>query len=1108
MKIRLLMASVAITWAVGATAQEPQPDPLAAGFRDPPQSARPRVWWHWLNGNITTAGIDKDLEWMKRVGIGGVQTFDASLGTPQVVKDRLVYMTPPWKAAFAHAAITANRLGLELAISSSPGWSETGGPWVTPDDGMKKLVWTQTDVAGGKPFKGKLTPPPSATGPYGFARYFDPLSSLGAEAAQATPSASGDVRVLAYPLVAIATANPKATNQSGASVDDAVLVDADENTTVKIPLGSPAAPPSITLTYPGAIMARSVTLFVPGAVPPFGDPIFLGTLEAENSGRWTTVATLPLGNVPITVAIPPVSASRFRLVFGPNTAPKRAGDAPPAPGAIMAGPFPGAASNAALEIGTFRLSPEAMVDRFEAKAGFATVNDYYALDTETPAPSAIDPARVIDLTGRLRTDGSLDWTPPAGDWRVLRLGWSLLGTTNHPASPEATGLEVDKYDGSAVRRYLSKYLDTYRTQIDDKGISGLLTDSIESGNANWTPQMLGQFRQLRGYDATPWLPALTGQVIGSRAKSDAFLYDYRRTLADLIASQHYGTIATMAHENGLRLYGEALEDGRPQLGDDMAMRAHTDIPMAAMWAFGKNGAPRSTFVGDILGAASIAHVYGQNLVAAESFTAAFSPWAFAPADLRHVADLEFALGVNRPVIHTSVHSPMEDKEPGLSLAIFGQYFNRHETWGEMARPWVDYLARSSFLLQQGRHVADIAYFYGEEAPLTALYAQTVLPDVPVGRGYDFINANALVDQLSVSGGELVSKGGSRYRLLYLGGSSQRMTLPTLRRIAALVEKGATVVGEAPLSSPSLDDPVEFRTLVRKLWPGTPETKIALGRVVADRGADVAALRAGLVRDFTFTGQDAASVMFQHRALDNGDVYFLDNRATSGLAFEARFRVTGKVPEIWHADTGKTEKVSYRVEGGQTIIPLNMAAEDSLFVIFRQSTTDKVKTVTPSTIRTIATLDRPWNVTFQSGRGAPAATRLPRLTSLSAQSDPAIRYFSGVTTYRSRFVLPHQSGSLMLDLGKIGDVAEVRINGQLAGTVWHAPYRVDLGTAAHRGENDIEVRVANVWVNRLIGDAQPGAAKITFVVAPTYRPDAPLRPSGLIGPVTILSEKQD
>ena len=1097
-----LAVLLASTSAVAQTAEParspPAADPLLDGFRNPPDSARPRTWWHWLNGNITEDGIVKDLEWMKRAGLGGVQAFDAALMTPQIVDTRLAYMTPAWRKAFRFAAATADRLGLELAIAGSPGWSETGGPWVPAADGMKKLVWSETDLVGGRRVMTRLAPPPSATGPFQALPFDDPLAAFEGKSGRTPPHFYADVAVLAYPIILNVVATPTINGKAPAA-DDIVL-----------PRGTPGAPATMLLAYPTPVTIRSADLFVRAALPPFGDAEFLPVLEAQTASGWQRVATFPLGTVPTTVSFAPVTARSFRLVFGPNTAPPTVSLGAPAPGVVIEGIFPGGgATPPPIKIAQFSLSSAAKVDRFEAKAGFATVGDYYALATTASNEAGIDPARVIDLTGKMRPDGSLDWTAPAGRWRVLRLGTSLLGTTNHPASPEATGLEVDKYDSAAVTRYLDSYIGKYRAAagpdlIGKAGVRALVTDSFEAGDANWTPRLAAQFKRLRGYDPTPWLPALTGAVVGSRAKSDAFLYDYRRTLADLLASEHYGTVARVAHANGLTLYGEALENGRPALGNDIALRAHTDVPMAAMWTFPSDGQPRPTLIGDVRGAASVAHLYGQNLVAAETFTSAFAPWAFAPADLKHVADFEFVNGINRPVIHTSVHQPTDDKLPGLSLAIFGQYFNRHDTWAEMARPWIDYLARTSFLLQQGRNVADVAYFFGEEAPLTQLYAQAPLADVPVTHGYDFVDADALIDQVSVDGGDVVAKSGARYRVLYLGGTSRHMTLPVLRRIAALAEAGATVIGDAPVGSPSLhDDPAAFSALVARLWGGTAITRVGQGRVVTGHDVEAALQLIALAPDFAVaTAKAGSAIPFLHRQLDDGDLYFLVNRHARAETVEARFRVTGRVPELWHADTARSTPVSYRVEHGQTIVPLDLAAEEAVFVVFRKPSAALSATVLPLPPLMLRAITGPWSVTFQPGRGAPTATTLAKLAPLETQADSAIRYFSGVTTYTATFRAPSTPEHEMLDLGRVGDVAEVRVNGRVMGTVWHAPYALDIASAVRPGRNTLEVRVANLWVNRLVGDAQPGAAKHSWTALPTYRADAPLRSSGLIGPVTL------
>ncbi len=1106
------------TPSAAAAARATEADELARQFRDPPMEARPRVWWHWMNGNISKDGIAKDMAWMKRVGIGGLQNFDADLDTPQVVDKRLVYMTPEWKDAFRFAASEADRLGLELAIAASPGWSETGGPWVKPEDGLKKVVWSDVRVNGGRRFAGKLPMPPAVTGPFLDMPSDDPLAKITGEKGFKAPEHYGDIAVFAVPESAADEVVPT-YSAGGKAVDAAALSDNSLTTGVTLPRGPAADPTTLVARYAKPQTIRSATIAIPGAKNMFAGPTLDIRLEASDDGSaWRKIAVVPVTGAPSTVSFAPVTARHFRLVLAPLPfSGSNLGD--PAPGVIVSGflEMIAASAKAPIAVNQFRLTPDVMIDQFEAKAGFAIARDYDALGAPDALAAGVDPAKVIDLTDRMRSDGSLDWTPPRGKWRVIRMGSSLLGTTNHPAPPEATGLEVDKFDGAAVRRYLEHYLGTYKDAagvelVGQRGVRALLTDSIEVGAANWTPRMIEQFTRLRGYDPRPYLPTLAGVLVGTRDQSDKFLRDYRQTLADLMASEHYGTVAAVAHENGLKVYGEALEDNRPSLGDDMAMRRHADVPMAALWTFGRKAGPNPSYLADMKGAASVAHIYGQNLVAAESMTSAVAPWAYAPNELRRIIDLEFASGVNRPVVHTSVHQPVDDKVPGLSLAIFGQFFNRHEAWADLARPWADYMARSSLLLQAGRNVADVAYFYGEEGPLTALYGRNRIVDAPKAHAYDFINRDALFDAIEVEDGEIVAKGGARYRAIQLGGSSRKMTLATLQRLAALVEAGATVIGKAPEGSPALADrPEDFAALVSRLWSGQPVTKVGAGQVIASADIDGALALAGVAPDFRMTGvSDDAEVLFVHRKLPDGDVWFVNNRRPTTEQVEGHFRVTGKQPELWHADTGTSEPVSYRIENGETVVPMTLDAESSVFVVFRKTAAASAMMLKKVVPTPVATLDKPWQVAFQAARGAPAGVTLPKLRSLSEHSDPGVRYFSGVASYTTSFTLPKDikpGAPLWLDLGEVGEIAEVTVNGKSAGYAWHKPYRVDVSGVVSPGRNALEVKVANLWVNRLIGDAQPDAAKITWTAVPTYRADAPLRPSGLIGPVTLEAARQ-
>ena len=1103
----LVVLSCAIASPCYAAQKKLPHDGLVQGFRAPPQIAKPRVWWHWMNGNVTKDGIRKDLEWMKRVGIGGADAIDASIDTPQVVEHRFVYMTPEWKDAFRYAIGLGDKFGMEMTINSSPGWSETGGPWVSPQEAMKKAVWSRTDIEGGKPFHGVLPQPPDNIGPFQNAPFAGDITP--------TPKTAAlkfyrDSIVIAYKLPAQLPAVSRVLSNAG-PLDLAPLQDGDLTngaTLTPNPDGSDAWV-QYEFSKPATIEGLSLTVSTPRGLG------YTPALEACDDGKsWRHVADMPPANqlqrfvvVHQTMSFPPVTGRFFRVVFRPSEPlPNSLRPNTGAPGRVeQAKP---ASPERRYKLSELIFHANATVSEFEKKAQFAVPpRDFYTIaSTADVAPgTVVDPAQTVVLTDRMKPDGTLDWTPPPGHWAVLRMGYSLTGAENHPAPLEATGLEVDKLNAADVRAYMDHYLDMYEGVtgpglFGKRGLQAFVVDSAEIGMQNWTEDVLSEFRRLRGYDPAPWLPALTGVAVKSPADSDKFLWDFRRTLEQLYARNHYGTIGAIARERNLINYGEAIEDHRPGFGDDMEMRQYTTIPMGAMWTYGERFPSAFTYEADILGAASVSHVYGQNLVAAESLTSAQQPWSNAPRNLKPFIDLEFARGVNRVVIHTSVHQPV-DKPPGLSLFGYGQFFNRLETWAPEAGPWMSYIARSSWLLQQGRFDADIAYFYGEEAPITSLWGNKRVEDVPAGYAFDFVDQDALINQLSVDGGDLATKSGMRYRVLYLGGSSRFMTLPTLRRIADLVSQGAVVIGTRPVASPSLaDDDAKFQALADALFGAGGEHAFGKGRVFASFAAAFAAL--GLSADFD-TPQ--SGLLWLHRKLKDGDFYFVSNRSDRPVTFSATFRVAGKAPEIWDAVSGGISPAAYRIEGDRTLVSLNLDSAGSAFVVFRKPAKAPSLTIRTPPERVVQTLKGPWTVAFQPNRGAPPKIVERELSSWAMSDNPGVKYFSGAGTYTTTFTLPklRRGTKLALDLGDVRELADVRLNNKPVGTVWTAPFTLDISKAVRPGRNVLTVKVVNLWVNRLIGDAQPDAKqKFTFTIIPTYRPDAPLRQSGLLGPVTI------
>jgi hypothetical protein len=1076
-----LAAAFLAAWAVSAQSA----DPLERGFQNPPDSAKPRVWWHWMNGNITREGIKLDLEWMKRTGIGGFQNFDASLSTPQVVDHRLVYMTPEWKDAFRYAATLADQLGLEMAIAGSPGWSETGGPWVKPEQAMKKLVWSETRVEGGQPFSGSLPAPPGVSGPFqNVPRPNAPQEVFYADSAVIAYREPRDDR----PLVA---AKVTAT---GGHFDAAALAGGDAANPAILPAPAPTDSSWVQFEFPQPQKVAAITLAAAGGG--------VRELQASDDGaQFSLVAAIPGGgNIPHTVSFAPVSARFFRVEF--RNPPPRAGAAPAPPRGV-----------GEMRITMLALYAGARVNRFEEKAAFANAEDLYAFRTPAAAGDAIPKQDVIDLTSKMHRDGMLDWTPPAGRWVVLRMGYSPTGARNSPASPEATGLEVDKLSRAYVKEYMSHYLGMYQDFLDSlmgkRGLQYVITDSWEAGVENWTDNMIADFTKRRGYDPRPWMPALTGRIVESSEASDRFLWDFRQTIGELTSENHYDQLTELLHARGMGRYSESHESGRAFVGDGMEVKRSADIPMSAMWTQ-TPGVDREQYGynADIRESASVAHIYGQNLVAAESMTASHGAWAWSPETLKPTADKELAMGLNRFVIHTSVHQPLIDRAPGLGLGPFGQWFTRNETWAELAKPWVTYLTRSSYMLQQGQFVADVLYFYGEGSNLTAEFGAKS-PDVPAGYNFDYINADALMHRTEVSNGEIVTPSRMHYRVLALDPYSQHMSLAVLRKISQLVRDGAIVAGAKPTDTPSLSDSdTEFRALADELWgSGTGEHRYGKGTIYG--GPVLAETQAALQTppDFEYTKPEAdTALLFVHRSLPAAEIYWVDHRNNRTETIDASFRVNGLVPELWHADSGVREPVTYRSEGGRVIVTLQLNAWDAVFVVFRAGTATS-RTVAQPTETRVAAVEGPWTVHFQAGRGAPDAITFANLTSWHASSDLGIRYFSGTGTYINSIQAPaewFQKGTrLWLDLGDVKNLAEVSVNGQPLGIVWRPPFRVDVTDALKPGANALEIRVTNLWVNRLIGDEQPGVAKkYTLTTQQFYQADSPLLPSGLLGPVVL------
>ncbi|HEX3086161.1 MAG TPA: glycosyl hydrolase, partial [Pyrinomonadaceae bacterium] len=1104
-----LFIAIALMWLLtlvaGALAQSTD-NPLEQGFKQPPDSAKPRTWWHWTSSNVTKEGITKDLEWMKRAGIAGFQLADVNAGGGQTVEKKIVFGTPEWLDAVRHAASEADRLSLEMTIFSSAGWSETGGPWVRPEQAMKKLVWSETTVAGPRSFAEKLPPPPSNNGPI---RNLIPGTPRPGSAPPRDPTYYGDSAVIAYRRppdeLNMADAHPQVRTQAGA-VDAQALWDDDLNTALTINAPADGSPAWIQFEFAAAFKARAFSIAARGGIP-------VGRLLVSDDGvNFRALVLLPgtqnyRGGAVRTFAFPETSARFYRLEL---TA------AALTPALVMSQvPSQPAREYVLTEAVLFQ---GGRVHRWEEKAGFSHLFEYESTPTPSlPMTATIRRADIVDLTSKMDKDGKLNWDVPAGRWTILRLGYSLTGAKNRPAVPAGLGYEVDKLSPQYLTDYLRGYTDPLAQSLGalyGKSLRYVLLDSWEAGTQNWTDEMIAEFQKRRGYDPRPYLPVLAGRVVESAEVSDRFLWDFRRTLADMFAANHYGVATEFIHRQGLQTYGEAAGVSLEIPEDTLLNKKNVDIPMGEFWM--RDLHPPAMYYQDVRGAASAAHVYGKPIVATESFTGGGYE---SPYTLKKVADYWFAQGVNRIIFHTSAHQPLDTK-PGNTMV--GTHINRNITWAEQSQPFMTYLARNSFMLQQGLPVADLAYLLNEGAPSTMpFWGAGLKPSPPEGYDYDYINSDVLLNRMSVDAeGRLVLPDGMSYRVLVLP-EIDRMTLPVLRKLRELVAGGATVLGPRPVKSPSLagypESDAELQAIANELWgdtDGISRTRHGYGKGQVVWGQPLSEVLTALrvSKDVECSRALDASVPWIHRRAGEADIYFIVNRSDQPHDIEVRFRVAGKEAELWHPDTGAIEPASYTTADGRTTVPLHLSARESVFVVFRRSAATPARTVPAGNVATLASVDGPWAISFTPNLGAPAKIELAKLESWTANADQGVKYFSGAATY-TRTIQAARAWfrpgvRIMLDLGVVNDLAEVSINGKAVGALWKAPYAVDVTQVLKPGNNQLEIKVTNEWTNRLIGDrALPADKKI--LSAPPPPPGAPatpppLVPSGLLGPVTIVS----
>ncbi len=880
---------------------------LDSDFLNPPQSAKPYTWWHWMNGNITSDGITRDLEFLQKAGIGGFQIFQVGTGIP---KGPVAFGGSEWAQLLQHAAREAKRLDLEYDMMNAGGWSSSGGPWITPELSMQQLTWSEMHVKGGKTVNVKLPQP------YTKLKFYRDAFVL------AFPSLEGETSSMNDLLRNVTSSNGK--------VNANLLTDNDFTKAIEVKGSAVDQPVYLQLEFKEPYRAQSITTYA-AALRSSGSgrsPRFKMKLESSNDGRhFRDVCDIDIPNwrnnsieVPGTANFSPVKAKYFRLS---------------APGACR--------------FMQLRLSGASRIVDWPLKANFIDRGAIVA-GAQLPATgsvtsgSVIDPDKVVDITQHMDKEGQLNWQAPEGNWTILRMGHTAVGIQNHPSPDGGGGLECDKYSEKAYDFHFNKFfgkLLPFLESLGKNGKSGSVIDSYEVGMQTWTADYPQQFKTYRGYDIKNYLPALTGRVVGSGDVSDRFLWDIRRTDADLMDDKYYGRFAELCNKHNMKAYSETYSGGP---FDEIQAGSRMDVPMGEFWAgLGQtNGVYYS-----IKMASSIGHVYGKPVVAAESYTGVpwETKWQQYPYALKGEGDWMYTQGLNKYIFHVYAMQPHPTVKPGMTMGPWGWMHSRNNSWANHEHNWLAYIHRCQYLLQKGTAVADIVYYAGVEIPSNApVLPEQLNPTPPKGYFYDVSDGKGIVDRMKPGNGRIMLPDGMSYKVIVLP-ESDKISLQVLQKVRDLVNGGAAVVGPKPKRTPGLENFKENDTEIGKIademWgdlDGKNNTMRSYGSGHVFWGMSMADVmkQLNIQPDFEFTSRSGdAPVNYIHKTIDNAEVYFIANRRRQTEDLVCTFRVKGMQPEFWDAATGKRISVSvYETSNGRTKIPVRLGPAGSVFVVFQ------------------------------------------------------------------------------------------------------------------------------------------------------------------------------
>lgn len=1036
-------------------------------FRKPDKNHYPETWFHFIGGNVSKEGITADLEEISAAGISGIQLFHGQFGGEWPgVSPQIQCLSESWDDLILWTARECKRLNLTFTMQNCPGWSYAGGPWITPENSMRHLVYSRTDITANNTSVVNLEKPQPSNEDW---RDYKDLFVL------AFPTPEGDTGERLIP-------SKVTTNRPNIALKECIL----EGKKVSIP--PTEAPTVIDIYFDQNTTVRTIEF------PPVNSfshawsysPDINIAIYADVEGNRRQIAHLEVppsswqDDKPISIACEEVSSQSYQIQI------RNLHD---------------------MALSYIHFFSGARQQNWESEAAWtlrAIVREDFPKQSEK---AWIDPSEIIDITSLMDSGGVLSWEAPAGQqWTVLRIGHINTGMKNAPAPPEATGWECNKLDAAGIRANFDGYIGRLINEngvLSDGMLQGILLDSWECRTQTWTSNLDRTFQQQWDYSLFSMFPALFGYVVDNPENTARFLRDWRVTLNDLLVENFFGEMKNIASDNGLKVSFETAS-GDIFPGDILEYYKYADIPMCEFWQPYEEAFVGSLDFKPVKPCVSATRVYGKKRTAAEAFTSFSLTWDEHPRFLKDYADYHLAQGVTHLVFHTYTHNPRTDfLPPSTSFGSgIGTPFLRLQTWWKHMPYFTDYLARCNYMLESGRPISDVLMYLGDEQNHKP--KQTL--DFPEGYAYDYCNPDVLLNRLAVKNGKIVTPEGLSYQILWLY-DCKRMLPETLEKIYSFLQQGITIVGEPPVSIATLSGggkaESRFNELVKKIWGEEKQELRSVGKGrVYRQPIDSVLISENIRQDVNVNFSD---VRWLHRQTNDADFYFLSTPENKAFEGNIVFRSSNQFIEWWDPLTGEITVIEpSRVDKEQTEIGMSIPEGTTCFIVFRKEKSAKRKRNVSYNQKTA--IRTPWEIQFPTGWGIENSAI--KTEQLKAWKDLPLtkegKSFSGTAVYTTVFDINDKNNvaRYLLDLGRVEVIAKVILNGKEVDTKWTYPYQMDITEYIHTGENTLNVEVTSTWFNRLVYDAElPEGERKTWTIRGPGQ-ESQLKDYGLFGPVYI------